>query len=99
LNNWNFGLLLLLFWNNNYWDNYLLENIYKLELRKKSHFGVKRFLREKQRSDRERGKGQRQSKRKKVGEEKSLKLEICRINSGKGGLSSVKGYYMIICTG
>jgi hypothetical protein len=91
LNNWNLGLLLLLFWNNNYWDNYLLENIYKLELRKKSHFGVKRFLREKQRSDRERGKGQRQSKRKKVGEEKSLKREIRRIIQVRGVYHRLKG--------
>ena len=44
-------------------------------------------------------KGKRQGKRKKVEEEKSLELEIRRINSGKGGLSSINGYYGIICDG
>jgi hypothetical protein len=39
------------------------------------------------------------SKRTKVEGRESLELRDCRINSGKGGLSSVKGYYMIICTG
>ena len=71
-----------------------------MEIRKKSPIGVKRFLRETQRSDCERGKrAKRQSKRKKVGEEKSLELEIRRINSGKGGLSSFNGYYGLACNG
>ena len=41
----------------------------------------------------------RKSKRKKVGEEKSLRLKDCRINSGKGGLSSFNGYYGLTCNG
>ena len=41
----------------------------------------------------------RKSKRTKVGEEKSLKLKDCRINSGKGGLSSFNGYYGLTCNG
>ena len=46
-----------------------------------------------------RKRAKRQSKRKKVGEEKSLRLKDCRINSGKGGLSSFNGYYGLTCDG
>jgi hypothetical protein len=44
----------------------------------------------------ESGKGQRG----RAGEEEKLEVNgICRINSGKGGLSSINGYYGIICNG
>ena len=46
-----------------------------------------------------RKRAKRQSKRKKVGEEKSLKLKDSSVNSGKGGLSSFNGYYGLTCNG
>jgi hypothetical protein len=39
------------------------------------------------------------SQRTKVEGRRSLELGSCRINSGKGGLSSINGYYGMIGTG
>ena len=66
---------------------------------KRSHL-VKRLLfsREKEKET-ERGKGQKENQRTKVEGRRSLELRGCRINSGKGGLSSINGYYGMICTG
>ena len=41
----------------------------------------------------------KRARRTRVEGRKSLKLRDCRINSGKGGLSSINGYYGIICDG
>jgi hypothetical protein len=76
------------YWDNNYWK------IYKLEFRK-IPFLVKRLFSREKGKEAERAKSQRT----KVEGRESLELRDCRIYSGKGGLSSVKGYYMIICTG
>ena len=77
-----------------------MENIYKLEIRKKSSiFGKKSFHVKTEKRLKKRKRAKRQSKRKKVGEEKSLRLKDCRINSGKGGLSSFNGYYGLTCNG
>jgi hypothetical protein len=46
-----------------------------------------------------RQKGQKENQRTKVEGRRSLELRGCRINSGKGGLSSINGYYGMICTG
>ena len=44
-------------------------------------------------------KARRKSKKTRVEEGKSSKLKDCRINSGKGGLSSFNGYYGLTCNG
>ena len=56
------------------------------------------FSREKEKGTEKWKKG-KESQRTRVEERKSSKLKDCRINSGKGGLSSFNGYYGIICNG
>ena len=63
-------------------------------------FGKKRFSRENRETTQKVEKGKRaKSQRTRVEERKSSKPKDCRINSGKGGLSSVNGYYRLTCHG
>jgi len=65
-----------------------------LEFRK-IPFLVKRLISREKGKEAERAK----SKRTKVEGRESLELRDCRINSGKGGLSSFDGSYGIACNG
>jgi hypothetical protein len=77
-----------------YWNNNIIWKIYKLEVRK-IPFLVKSYFSREKGKEAERAK----SKRTKVEGRESLELRDCRIYSGKGGLSSINGYYGIVCDG
>ena len=64
-----------------------MENIYILEIRERIPFGKKKVSRENREAIVKEEKGKRQSKRKKVGEEKSLELRDF------AGLTQVRGVY------
>jgi hypothetical protein len=68
-----------------------------LEL-EKVPFGKKSYFSREKEKETEKGK-RAKSQRTKVEGRKSLELRDCRIYSGKGGLSSINGYYGIICDG
>ena len=86
------------YWDYYYWIIFIVIIGIKVEISKKVPFGKKSyFSREKGKRGR---KGKRaKSQRTKVEGRRSLELGSCRINSGKGGLSSINGYYGIICDG